>query len=98
MADKDVELIGSLLVSAGHPVIPVDLPSPRALAASALESTLRSAGAEVLEGPASVAGAIDWFYAHSAPDDRLLVTGSHVTVAEAVRALESRDVSLRASR
>jgi dihydrofolate synthase/folylpolyglutamate synthase len=73
-----------------------DLPSPRALAAADLARRIEASGyglkdsrrglaTEVFPG---VAGALAHFRREAGPHDQLLITGSHVTVAEALAALE----------
>jgi dihydrofolate synthase/folylpolyglutamate synthase len=93
MADKDTRALAEMLASRGIPAIPVELPSPRALGLGELVAVLRDEGAEVLDAPTSVAGALDWYYSRFNRGERLLVTGSHVTVGETLRALGWHQVS-----
>ncbi len=83
MADKDGAALARRLAAAGAVVLPVGLPGDRALGRDALALLLREAGAETRD-VADACAAIAWFRAHRAPSDRLLVTGSHGTVAEAL--------------
>ena len=62
------------------PVLAVGLAGGRALSAEALAAALRAGGADA-EPAATVAGALRRFRDHAGPADRLLVTGSHQTVA-----------------
>ena len=83
MADKDGAALARRLAAAGALVLPIGLPGDRALGRDALADLLRDAGAETLN-VADACVAVAWFRAHRAPGDRLLVTGSHGTVAEAL--------------
>jgi dihydrofolate synthase/folylpolyglutamate synthase len=85
MADKDAGALGQAIARAGATALPVALPSPRALDRGALAAALRAAGAAVAEFGGSAAHVLDWFRRHAGTADRLLVTGSHVTVAEVLR-------------
>jgi dihydrofolate synthase/folylpolyglutamate synthase len=87
MADKDASALGAALVAARAVALPVDLPSPRALGAPALEAALTKAGVQVAAAGRSIRDALDWFRRTARPTDQLLVTGSHITVAEALRVL-----------
>ena len=89
MADKDAEALARHLAAAGAVALPVGLPGDRALGRDALAATLRAGGADVQDAGPSVAGALGWFRARRQPGDVLLVTGSHVTVAEAIRTLDA---------
>ena len=65
--------------------LPVALGSPRALPEPALRAALARHG--VPTAPVhTVSGALAWFRARAYPDDGLLVTGSHVTVAAVLAA------------
>lgn len=91
MQDKDVTDLGRLLRARGAHVVVAPLGSPRAFEPGPLAEAL--GGAEVV---ASVAAGLDRFRHAADLDDRLLVTGSHTTVAEAIRALESSRTSASA--
>ena len=81
LADKDAAALGALLTRYyAHRVLAVGLEGDRALSADALAQALRAGGAEA-EPAASVADALAAFRGGAGPDDRLLVTGSHQTVA-----------------
>lgn len=87
MADKDIrEFVRSRLGDGDVRVLAVDLPTPRALPAADLARLVTEAGG-VAEVVPSVAEGLTRFRRDAGPHDRLLVTGSHVTVAEALRAL-----------
>jgi dihydrofolate synthase/folylpolyglutamate synthase len=87
MADKDAAALAQRLAEACAVALPVALPGDRALGRTALADALRAGGVTVEDAGPSVAHALAWFHAHRRPGDVLLVTGSHVTVAEAIRAL-----------
>ena len=78
VADKDAESLGHLLAARDARVLAVGLPGPRGRSAERLAAVLRDAGAraEATTPPAAQAA-----WAAAGPDDRLLVTGSHQTVA-----------------
>ena len=86
MADKAVPEVADALRSAV--VSAVSLDTPRALSATDLAARLRAAGLDDVTEAAGVAEAVAAFRQSAGPDDRLLVTGSHRTVAAALRALE----------
>ena len=85
MADKDAPALARRLAKAGVVALPVGLAGERALARDALAGELRRAGVETVD-VAGVAEALAWFAVHRRPGDRLLVTGSHGTVAAVVEA------------
>ena len=85
MADKDAAALARHLAAAGATALPVGLGGERALPRDALAATLAAAGVPVVD-VAGVADALAWFAAHRTPADRLLVTGSHGTVAAALGA------------
>ena len=87
MADKDASALGAALAAARAVALPVGLPSPRALDASTLEAALTAAGAQTAAAGRSIGDALDWFRRHARATDQLLVTGSHITVAEALKVL-----------
>ena len=72
--------------SAAATVFVAELPSERASPAAALAATLKAAGVDVTDARGTVADGLEWFRRRAAGADRLLVTGSHVTVTEALRA------------
>lgn len=86
MADKAGPAVVGVLRGAGVRTVALD--TPRALAAADLAARLRAAGLDDVTEAAGVAEAVAAFRAAAGPDDRLLVTGSHRTVAAALRALE----------
>lgn len=85
MADKDAAALGALAAAHGAHVLAVGLEGDRALSAEALAQALRAAGADArpVEGAIS---AVRAFERASGPLDRLLVTGSHGTVAAVLEA------------
>ena len=85
MADKDAAALARRLAAAGATALPVGLPGERALPLDALAATLAAAGVPVV-AVAGVADALAWFAARRVREDRLLVTGSHGTVAAALAA------------
>ena len=85
MADKDAGALAALLADAGATALPVGLPGERALGREDLTAVLRAHGVPVVDVPDAVAG-LAWFRRQGNAADRLLVTGSHVTVAETLRA------------
>jgi dihydrofolate synthase / folylpolyglutamate synthase len=82
MADKDLAAMIDELRRSGAVVLPVGLPTPRAVAAPALRDALTAAGLPVLAA-ADAADALGWFRRHAAAGDGLLATGSHLTAAAA---------------
>ena len=85
LADKDPAALGALLADpaappALGPVLAVGLGGGRALSAEALAQALRAGGAAA-EPVATVADGLRRFRGGAGPGDRLLVTGSHQTVA-----------------
>ncbi len=80
MADKEADALARLLADAGATALPIDLPGDRALPAAALADALRQRGVPVR--PAGTAAeALQTFRQQAGPLGRLLVTGSHLTVA-----------------
>ena len=88
MADKDAAALAARLAAAGARAWPVALPGPRALPATALAAALAAAGADAAP-PSDVPEALARASAAAGPADRILVTGSFVTVGEALRAMEA---------
>ena len=81
LADKEAAALGALLTRYyAHRVLAVGLEGDRALSADALAQALRAGGAEA-EPVRDVAAALAAFRGGAGADDRLLVTGSHQTVA-----------------
>lgn len=86
MADKDATALASLLASTSARLFTIDLPGDRALPATAFVRMVAEHGGAAEVAP-SAADALRQFRREAGPDDLLLVTGSHVTVAEALAAL-----------
>ena len=86
MADKDAHALARRLAAAGATALPVGLPGDRALGREVLATLLRAAGVPTVD-VADAAAALARFEAEREPADRLLVTGSHATVAAALVAL-----------
>ncbi|PAP76399.1 bifunctional folylpolyglutamate synthase/dihydrofolate synthase [Rubrivirga marina] len=86
MADKAIAEVADALRGVRIQTVPLD--TPRALSAAALAARLRSAGLGDVTEAGGVADAIGAFREAAGAADRLLVTGSHRTVAEALRAFE----------
>ncbi|WP_420456173.1 bifunctional folylpolyglutamate synthase/dihydrofolate synthase [Rubrivirga sp.] len=86
MADKDADALASALAAHGARALAIPLDGDRALAPSTLAETLRARGVPCLQ-VADVAAALDAFA--DAPDDRMLVTGSHLTVAAVLARTQS---------
>lgn len=80
MADKDLSAMLGVLKWSGATVLPVGLPTPRAVPRDALRRALAGAGLPTV-AVADAADALAWFRRHAAPDDALLATGSHLTAA-----------------
>jgi len=87
MADKDAGALAGVLAGAGAIAFAVDLPSERALPAERLADVFRGSGVEVADAIGSAAEGLEWFRGRAGVGGRLLVTGSHVTVAETLRAV-----------
>ncbi len=87
MADKDAGALARLLAEAGAVALPVGLPGERALGRDALAAVLRRVGVDVAEAGTSVAEALAWAAAKREAGDRVLVTGSFVTIAAALDVL-----------
>ena len=81
LEDKDVAALAALLVEREAVALPVGLPSPRALSKAALSEILQTSGVSVVDVP-SVEEGIEWFCRLAEETDVLLVTGSHIAVAE----------------
>ena len=79
LADKDAVALATLLAEQGDTVLPVALPSPRALPIAALTAYLMAHGVPV-QPVADVRAGLRWFSRHAEAADTLLVTGSHGTV------------------
>ena len=88
MRDKDVGALAAALGSAAH-VWCVPLDGDRAMPADELALALGAARVPA-EAVADAAAALDRFREAAGPADRLLVTGSHLTVAAAMGALWPR--------
>ena len=85
--DKNPAPLARALAARGVRVLAVGLPSARAVGAEPLAAALREGGAEA-EAAGSVGEGLARFRREAGPGDRLLVTGSHVTVSQALAALE----------
>ena len=86
VADKDAAALGRLLAARGARTLALGLDGPRGRSAEALAQTLRGAGADA--APTTLGAALARWRG-AGPDDRLVVTGSHLTVAAALHALAS---------
>ncbi len=82
MRDKDLAALTDTLSRSAAVVLPVGLPTPRALPVADLRRTLRARGLPVLD-VAGVDEGIHWFRRNAGASDGLLITGSHFTVAQA---------------
>lgn len=86
MGDKDLPALAGVLAAEGAAVLPVPLPSPRALPQPELRRRLRRRGLALIDVD-DVADGLRWFRRHASPQDVLLATGSHLTVAAVREAL-----------
>ncbi|MEM0963291.1 MAG: bifunctional folylpolyglutamate synthase/dihydrofolate synthase, partial [Bacteroidota bacterium] len=84
MRDKDAGTLADLLAVHGARVLAVGLDSDRALPAGDVADMLRQRGV-VADAPRSAAEALAVFRRFAGPHDRMLVTGSHQTVAAVLR-------------
>ena len=86
MADKDTDALARQLEASGATAIPVGLAGDRALPVDALVQTLEACGVPLmpLQDP-TVPNGLVAFQEIASSRDRLLVTGSHLTVAEVLR-------------
>ncbi len=89
MRDKDLAALADVLAHHRAVVLPVGLPVPRALPVEALRTALRARGLRVID-VGGVPEGTDWFRRHAGAADGLLITGSHLTVAEVPRATADR--------
>ena len=89
LADKDAGALADALAAHGARALTLGLGGDRALPAAPLADALRQRGADVQEVPSASAG-LDAFTAQAGPLDRLLVTGSHQTVAAVMEARTRR--------
>ena len=85
MADKDADALARQLAAAGARAIAVGLAGERALDGDALATALRAQGVPAETAP-TVGDGLARFRAGAREGDRLLVTGSHVAVADALTA------------
>ena len=83
LADKDAGALADALAGRAHRVLAVTLAGERALPAGALVAACASRGVRA-EPVADAGTALAAFAAEAGPGDRLLVTGSHQTVAAVV--------------
>jgi dihydrofolate synthase/folylpolyglutamate synthase len=81
MRDKDVARMADRLARAGATVFPVHIDAERALPAASLGGVLQEHRVAVA-GPGTVAEGLAWFQDTAVPEDALLVTGSHLVVAQ----------------
>ena len=81
MEDKDVAALATLLVENEAVALPVGLPSPRAMPKSALSEILQTTGVSVVD-VADIEDGIGWYCQCAQESDILLITGSHLAVAE----------------
>ncbi|MEX0746666.1 MAG: folylpolyglutamate synthase/dihydrofolate synthase family protein [Rhodothermales bacterium] len=81
MSDKDVPAMARVLAAAGAVVRPVTVDSPRAVPPEELVHILRVSGIDVAD-PGTVNDGIRAFLSGAAHSDTLLVTGSHLVVAQ----------------
>lgn len=86
MRDKDVHALGRLLLPWRALVRPVPIPSQRALSVGELASALQVVGVSVAK-PCEVREGVLAFLSDASHPDTLLITGSHLVVAQ----LESAD-------
>ena len=80
MSDKDADALARVLAASGATAIPIGLPGDRALDVATLRHRLRAHGVEGLE-VADVRAGLAAFAERARPGDRMVVTGSHQTVA-----------------
>ena len=81
LRDKALAEMARLLAEASLVVIPVPLPGERALPTEQLGTLLAEQGVQVARS-AGVEESLTAFLRHAAPADALLITGSHLTVAQ----------------
>ena len=81
MSDKDVPAMARVLAAAGAVVRPVTVDSPRAVPPEELVHILEVSGVEVAD-PSTVNDGMRTFLSGAAHSDTLLVTGSHLVVAQ----------------
>ena len=81
MSDKDVPAMARTLAAAGAIVRPVAVDSPRAVPPQELADILEVSGVDVAD-PGTVDDGIRAFLSGAAHTDTLLVTGSHLVVAQ----------------
>ena len=80
MRDKDLGAMLDAMLDADVTVLPVALPSERALPLPSLQEALRIRGLRYID-VGDVRDGMEWFIRHAGAADSLLITGSHVTVA-----------------
>lgn len=89
MADKDSEAVVSAMKAVIDDWLPCDLPTTRAAAAAQLAALIAKVGAGRTAGTfASPAAALEQARADAGADDRIVIFGSFLTVAGALRLLE----------
>ncbi len=84
MRDKDLGAMAELLKRADATVLPVGLPTSRAVPQDELCQAFRDARLPMID-VADINAGLDWFQQHAAASDGLLATGSHLTAAAARR-------------
>jgi len=95
LADKDVEGVARILASRVDAWFAAGLHGPRALTAEALAARLESVGVATQGTFSSVTEALAAAQAQARDDDRIVVFGSFLTVADALRALHVQDTESR---
>ncbi|MDD2408260.1 MAG: cyanophycin synthetase, partial [Tepidiphilus sp.] len=95
LADKDVEGVARILASRVDAWFAAGLHGPRALTAEALAARLESGGVATQGTFSSVTEALAAAQAQARDDDRIVVFGSFLAVADALRALHVQDTESR---
>ncbi|MCL1860235.1 MAG: bifunctional tetrahydrofolate synthase/dihydrofolate synthase [Proteobacteria bacterium] len=93
LADKDVEGVAKRMSGRVDHWLPCSLPGPRGLDAGTLAGRLCAAGVErrkIAEGFATPAGAFAQARERAAANDRIVVFGSFLTVADVLAAIQDR--------
>ena len=80
MRDKDLGAMAEMLKRAEATVLPVGLPTPRAVPQRELRRELRLIGLDVIDA-VDIRSGLDWFLQRATSSDGLLATGSHLTAA-----------------
>jgi dihydrofolate synthase/folylpolyglutamate synthase len=93
LADKDVEGVAKRMSGRVDHWLPCSLPGPRGLDAGTLAGRLCAAGVgrgKIAEGFATPAGAFAQARERAAANDRIVVFGSFLTVADVLAAIQDR--------